>query len=272
MTAGTKKRDRLALRMVAEAPPATAYFESILLTYDITNVSTDNILVESVSLQFQPDMDTVPNYVYSPCGFRLTPNESKSIAVDVTPTPAYRQQTNEIQFLFRYRIESSGHVGDVIKERHDQERYYLIVRPPAPTLGEVFVSFKQPEDQRLANILERYLRRAGFVPRLFMRNAKVGADQWVSIEEIVKVCQSAFIVWTHLTEWGNGVEREIELCRGCKVREILVIENGVDVPSSYYGTGITYKRFDPQEPAQALSEAVASLREQVVKSATPDVE
>jgi hypothetical protein len=71
-------------------------------------------------------------------------------------------------------------------------------------------------------------------------------------------------VWALRTEWGDGVGKEIELCRKHNVRELLLIEEGVDLPELYKGTKTTYKRFDPSDPAKAFSEAIRSLHEQIV--------
>src|SRR5258708_27656312 len=76
-----------------------------------------------------------------------------------------------------------------------------------------------------------------------------------------------FIVWGVRTEWGEGVEKEIALCRKHKVRELLLIEEGLAVPQPYEGTNVTYKRFDASDPAKALSEAITSSRDQVVSKA-----
>jgi hypothetical protein len=231
------------------------------LEYKITNISPDNILVESLTLQFEPDTDSASNYVDVDTTFRLEAGETTKVTAKVRPTPLFLANTNQLQMRFKYRVTSAGRIGELTAETH--KGFYLIVDTPAADCGSVFISFKQPEDQRLANILERYARRAGFVPHLFVRSPEVGADQWKTIERMIRASHSVFILWGRRTEWGEGVEREIELCRMHHVREVLLIEHRVDIPTAFGHTPITFKRFDRQEPAEDLSAAVVSLHDQL---------
>ncbi|HEV2722864.1 MAG TPA: hypothetical protein VG323_22760 [Thermoanaerobaculia bacterium] len=263
-----EKQPRLAIRKARPEPPETAYFQPIALQYALTNISAEPLLIDSVTLQFQPDMDTAPVYVDATFGFRLVPNETRVIDVEVTPTPEFLDATNEIQIRVKYHLESEdGRFIAATPERHKQG-YYVIIRKPARNLGDVFISFKQMEDLRFANILERYLKRAGFKPHLFIREPNVGAHQWITIENILKTCHSAFIVWTDKTDFGEGVQTEIRICRRLGVREIPLLERGLDVPSCF-DSRRTYLRFDPQQPAAEFSEAVASLRTQILETSAP---
>jgi hypothetical protein len=241
----------------------TEYFQTKAIGLKVTNTSAQTILIKSATLKFQPDTGAAPNYVDKECAIRLLSNRSATITVDVTPTPLYREATNEFEVGLKCHFEVGGRLTDSFVERHPG--FYVIINTPAPTLGKVFISFKQPEDQRLANILERYARRAGFEPRLFARDPDLGADQWKSIEGHIAASHSAFIVWARRTEWGEGVEKEVNICRTRGVKEILLIEDGLELPKLYKGTSSAYKRFDPDEPAPALSAAVASLRGQAIR-------
>jgi hypothetical protein len=259
------KEQRVLIRPASTLPPETNYCECKALEYSITNISASSLLIESVTLQFEPDMETAPNYVDLACGFRLQRQESKTFVVDVTPTPMFRELTNQIRIRVQYRIEAEldGRVGDSLVETH--VGFYIIIRTPPPSLGAVFISFKQPEDQGLANILARYAGRAGFKVHVYLRKASPGAHQWHEIEDLIRSSHTMFVVWAQRTDWGEGVEREIRICRNRKLREVLMIESGVDVPRAFKDRGITYKRFDPQDPAPAFAEAVVSVRAQVLR-------
>ncbi len=246
------------------SPLATRYFEPIAVDFAVTNDSSDMLFIESSSLKFEADTGAIPNYVDWSPGLRLAPSEQGRISVVVRPVPLYKEFTNQFDVLIKYRPEVQGRLGKLSTEQHGG--FYIIVNTPPADLGDVFVSFKQPEDQRLANILERYAKRAGFTPHLFMRNPAVGTDQWRSIEKLIKQSHSMFVVWGRRTEWGEGVEKEIELCRKRRMREVLLIENDLALPDIYHGTNCTYKRYDQSDPAHALSEAVSSLRDQIVDS------
>lgn len=240
------------------------YFETRQIEFQAINISGEVLLLETAQLKFEADTGGTPNYIDASLSLRLSPNKPIVIKIDVCPLPLYKESTNQFDILLRYRPVTNGRLGKLTTERH--VGFYIIIATPPATLGDVFVSFKQPEDQRLANILERYARRAGFTPRLFMRSPAVGADQWKSIEKLIKQCHSMIVVWGRRTEWGDGVGREIELCRKHRIREILLIEEGLSLPDPYQNTNCPYMRYDPQEPAHTLSKALSSLRDQVLAS------
>src|SRR5262249_37724056 len=150
----------------------------------------------------------------------------------ITPLPTFRETTNTIEIRVKYQIETGGRVVPAAPEHHKQD-YYVIIGRPQQTLGDVFISFKQPEDLRLANILTSCLERAGFTPHMFIHERDIGAAQWDTIEGIIKTCHSAVIAWSDKTDFGEGVQKEIELCRKHRVREIPLLERGVTVPSCF---------------------------------------
>lgn len=257
---------RLIVEVVSGRTATTHYFEETRIRIKVTNSSADNVFVKYGALQFTPDTEAAPSYQDFHPSLRLIHAESKTIEVDVTPVPLYLEYTNQFRIMLKGHVESGGRLGDAFAEVH--EGYYIIINSPKASLGEVFISFKQPEDQRLANILDRYATRAGFTPRLFMRRPELGENQWGQIEGLIKQCHSVVIVWGPRTEWGEGVEREIELCRKHGCREILLIAKGAEPPQTY-NSEIAYQRFDPDEPAVGLSKAIASLRDQALKSSAP---
>jgi len=246
----------------ASAPLATQYFDLQTIEFDVVNISGETLFIEAASLKFEEDTGATPNYVDCFLGLRLLPNGTGRITSEVRPIPLYRESTNQFSVLLKFRPEVYGRLGKQATEMHPG--FYIIINTPPATLGDVFISFKQPEDRRLANILERYAKRAGFTPRLFMRNPALGADQWKSIQKLIKNAHSIFVVWGRRTEWGDGVEKEILLCRKHHLKEILLIEDGLALPGLYQNTQYTYQRYDPADPARALSDAVGSLRDQVV--------
>lgn len=256
------KAPSFGIRQLSDTPARATYFEPHELKYSITNLSSARLLIDRGTIQFQPDLASPPDYVDSTCGILLSPGGSAEIIFTYTPTPIYLENTNEVRIRLDYRVDTDGRIGPRLNEIH--QGFYVIISPPAASLGDVFISYKQPENSRLATILERYTRRAGFVPHLFVRDPNVGADQWKLIESLIKASHSAFIVWASRTDWGNGVEREIQLCRDHGVREMLLIEHGIPLPPQYEGTLISYKRFDPEDLSRGVSEAVTSLRQRAM--------
>lgn len=253
--------NRLGVSLKSPGPLTTRYFDDTIIELKVDNLSGETLFIESLTLRFEPDTGATPVYLDLQVGQRIIPGRSATLDVAVRPTPLFREYTNQFVARFKCHCESGGRIFDGFMESHDG--LYIIIHPREQQLGDVFVSFKQPEDQRLANILERYARRAGFTPHMFMRNPHLGADQWKLIEASIKEAHSAFIVWALRTDWGQGVGKEIELCRKHKVREVLLIEEGIELPAPYKGTQRAYRRFDPTDPASALSEAVSSVYAQV---------
>ncbi len=115
-------------------------------------------------------------------------------------------------------------------------------------------------------MIGRYAERAGFAPYVAMEDPQPGTQQWQRIEAAIKRSRAAFIIWTRRTEWGEGVQREIRLCRKYSVREVLLIEEGVAIPAEFSGTNVEYSRFLQDEPALKFDHAISTTREAVLTS------
>ena len=255
---------KFALRLSSAVPLAARYYDLQTIEFEVVNTSAETLFVEAADLRFQPDTGATPAYVECWPSLRLAPRENGCIKVDVEPLPLYREYTNQFDLLLKYRSEVRDRVGKLCTE--PLTGFYIIINKPPTTHGDVFISFKQPEDQRLANILERYATRGGFDPHVFVHKPSLGADQWKEIEELIAKSHTMFVLWGRRTEWGNGVRKEVRICRRHHLREILLIEDGLALPDLYEGTNCTYKRYDPADPARALSDAVSSLRKQITTS------
>lgn len=236
------------------------YFSHKTVSLDITNLLPHQILLEDVTLQFQVDTGSAPIYADHSCGIELPATELVSLAIPVTPTCRYLENTNMFQVMAHYRINEGGRLGPRISEPHQGS--YLIIKKPKDVLADVFISFKQPEYVALARLLERYARRAGLNPYLIVEDKQPGGRHWERIEEAIKRSKSAFIVWGERTEWGMGVQREIELCRKHGVMEVLLLEHHLVVPDLFQTTAadVEYSRFSVDDPAESFSVAVASAR------------
>src|SRR6266404_2805165 len=170
------------------------YFESKTLSLYFTNRSDELLLVDGVTLQFQTDGGTAAHYTDHQCALRIAPKVGAAFAVQVTPTPIYMANTNSIELMVKYRVDSKGKLGASVTERHSAS--YLIIKPARHQLGDAFVSFKQPEDRNLAMIIGRYAERAGFTPYVAMKDPRPGTQQWDRIETAIKGSRVAFIIWT----------------------------------------------------------------------------
>jgi TIR domain-containing protein len=253
---------------VSVAPPTSLdveYYGVKELSLYVTNRSAQEQLLDSVTLKFQPDVGTAPIYVRQSCGLSIAIGKAAEVKLRIRPTPLYQENTNAMSVMLEHRACDAGRLGSPGKEIHS-DCFYLIIKPSADDLGEIFISFKQPEDLPLAEALARYARRAGFKPYIAQSKPELGADQWNRIESAIARSTAIVIMWTVYTEWGGGVKKEIELARKYKIKEVLLLANNIDVPALYKGTDIEFKKFDPSNPAPSLVEAITSMRNQIVSS------
>jgi len=249
------------------APPPIShlveYYASTDVRLIVTNRSGLSQLVETVTLQFQADVGTAPIYVETSCGVEIRPAKAEEIVVKVMPDSLYLAGTNQFSAMIRYKTVEVDKVSGQQTEIHSNLSYRL-VRPCSLDLGQVFISFKQPEDLDMANLLARLSSKAGFKPYLALRDPKLGTNQWRRITRAIASSKSVMVVWTARTEWGGGVRREVRLARKKKLQEILLIQKGLQLPDIYQGTEIEYQPFDADIPAPAFGQAVSSFREQIL--------
>lgn len=77
-------------------------------------------------------------------------------------------------------------------------------------------------------------------------------------------------IWTDRTDWGNGVEREIELAKKNGILYAPIIEEPLPTPQHFKGSPIEYMHFDPEGPLRTFSEAVGGLRKAVKRASSPN--
>ena len=251
---------------VSAPPPISHLVEYYSLTevrLIITNVSGRLQLVETITLQFQADVGTAPIYVDCSCGIEIRPAKAEEVVVTVTPDSLYLAGTNQFSVMVRYKTVEVDKVGVQQTEVHSNLSY-ILVRPSSLDLGQVFISFKQPEDLDIANLLARLSAKAGFKPYLALRDPKLGANQWRRIARAIGSSKSVMVIWTTRTEWGGGVRREVGLARGKKLHEALLIDESLQLPDLYQGTEMEYQYFNPDIPAAAFGKAITSFRKQVL--------
>lgn len=251
-------------RIAVSSPPQVSadveYFADKVVTLHVTNVMSDPILLEDVSLQFQADTGSAPIYVDHPCGIELPGTELAALSIPVTPTCRYLEPTNVFRVMVHYRVHAGGQLGSRATEWHNGS--YLIIKKPKDIVGDVFISVTLPENVDLARLLERYARRAGLNPFLIVDDKQPGSRHWARIEEAIKRSNAVFIIWGKRTEWGTGVQREITLCRQHGINEVLLLERHLPVPELFEKAALDheYSIFSVDDPGESFSAAVASIR------------
>jgi len=252
-------------QLIIRVPPLpkieVEYFEELSLPLTVTNNLTDSILLESITLRFQSDAFVSKIYIEENCNCIIHPQNMKDLEIKVIPTPMFLANTNVFDVMATYRINKDGKLSDQVSEKFKAlQGCFIIVKSSSSLLGQIFISFKQPEDVKLAKILERFAERAGFTPYLAIHDSQPGTQLWERIEPKLKDSLAALVIWTKHTQWGDGVQREIELCRLHQIQDVLLIEDGLDLPATYKGTGFEYRKFDYDDPFEPFSKVIAARR------------
>jgi len=254
-------------RLNASIPPLRSteveYFSEITIPVLLTSTTPDRLFVESLVLRFQSDARQGSVFEEKHCGWELGPGEVREEQVIARPQPLHLENTNTFDVLVRYRILGMKGLSREYSEKHSGS--YIIVRSASQAFGKIFISFKQPEDIGLAQILERMARRSGFTPYLAVHHPIPGTSLWERIEPEITSCRMAVVIWTKHTDWGTGVQQEMEICRKQAIPCALLIENGVALPEGY-DQEIEYRRFETDDPAPAFSKAISAQREELLRA------
>jgi hypothetical protein len=261
LVSGTIPPTSAMLLSISVTPPRSAeveYYEQTTVSVLITSNAPYRVLIEQLILRFQSDANEASIYVEQSCGWELTPGELREQLVSVYPIPNYLANTNVFDVMVKFRSFETGVVGQQKSEVHRGS--YLIIRNTKQRCGQLFISFKQPDDLTLARMMDKFARRAGFSPYLAIHDAQPGTDQWKRIELEIRASIAISIIWTSHTDWGRGVQQEIILARQYSIPEMLLIEEQLELPESHRGTNVEYQRFDANDPAQPFSKMLTTRR------------
>lgn len=237
-------------------------FEEFAVPLIITSQCVDPIVIESVTLRFQTDAGMSDFYHKTDIGHEINPNGLYSKMLKVTSTPEFLTNTNVFSALIRYRRVPGGVPGDQMSAMSPGR--YVIIRPASQKIGRLFVSFKQPEDGALARLLKKVAERAGFEPYVAMDEPKPGEDIWKRIKPVLRKSKVVAFIWTENTVFGEGVAREIELCKAGRIKYVLLLQQDCTPPPQFKGSTIEYQRFDPQNCLRSFSQAIEAVREIVL--------
>jgi hypothetical protein len=253
-------------RLKIAVPPSTSsveYFQKKSVSVLLSNSWPETLLVERLTLRFHSDANPGSIYVEHACNWQLKQDELREQVVLTSPTPIYLANTNMFDVMVTYRVFEGAAWSRPTSEIHWDVSYLIIVNS-ALQLGQVFISFKQPEDLPLAQLLERFARRAGFSPYLAIADLQTGTILWEKIEPAIRNSAAGFIIWTKRTRWGTGVEREIELFQKHAIPQVMLVEDGCDLPNGF-DNDREYTPFDRGDPAQVFSDVVSARRRMILE-------
>lgn len=246
--------------------PYVDYLKSIYLSVQIINGCARPVLVESIALRFQTNL-TVPApdlTIRHDChGVMVEPERMEYLNVKVTPGLVYRPYTNVFDVTVTYRRQEKTRRGARrTQSKPSGESSYLIIRPAPRIFGNLFISYKEPEDLDLAKLFFALAEYAGYTPYIAPADMKPGSRIWQEkIPQAITASKAAFVLWTSKTPLGTGVQKEIKICRKSKVPDILLIEEGVDPPAEYQGSDIEWTRFARNNAPVVFANVIQSYRE-----------
>lgn len=255
------QQDHFAISVPPPASVEVEYYSKIACTLIITNISSNRVLVEEVTLRFQSDSGQTVLNPSTICGWEMAPGDVREKQVEVTPTPLFLEATNVFDVRVKYRIINGGHIGDSNLEPYFKKSY-IIIREPKTHIGQVFISLKQPEDLNLGRLMARMVRRSGLVPFLKSDHKRLSEDIWAAtIEPALHSSKACIVIWTDKTNWiAKGVEREISFCRDSGIPEALFLEKDSLIPPLFAETDIEYMQFDAENCAEVFADGVNALR------------
>jgi hypothetical protein len=242
------------------------YLESLPVTVGIENKHPTAILVvESLALRFQ-SRRSVPNetkadpnttVLYTGKALSIRPKHLDHLTVEVRPTLLFFGPTNAFDVSIGYRLyaEKVGKLKSFIGEGR-----FLFIQPAPQMYGKVFISYKEPEDRKLADLLLKFSRDAGFDPYMAPADVKPGSRIWTEkIPKAIKSSKLMFVVWTKNTIKGGGVKRELKFARKHGIKVVPLLEIRAPDPK-LFGRDVEYTPFKADDAAVAFAEVVASQR------------
>jgi TIR domain len=245
------------------------YLEPIRISIGIENLSsTATLVIDSISLRFQsrrarPDPTTADPYttVLRPIeALSMSPRTLAYRTIEVRPSLHCLTYTNYFDVVVGYRV-CAGAIGE--PQSFIGEGWFAIVNPAPQLFGKVFISYKEPEDRSLADLLLQFARDVGFDPYLAPADLKTGSRIWgKKIPAAIKQSKFMFVIWTGNTSAGHGVKREINIARKNKIEIVPLLERKTPDPK-LFGRDVEYTEFDSDKAALTFADVVIARRRMI---------
>src|ERR1051326_730540 len=257
-----KSEQKLAISVPPPLNPDVDFLGKVRVPVQLTNRSRHRILVERITLQFQSNYRVPPEELqitHNCQACALEPGELAYDNVAVIPKLMFLPYTNVFDVEVTYRYETKGQVSKSNSEKR-KDVSYLIIQPAPAIFGDLFISYKDPEDLELAEDLFNLAKLAGFNPYIAPNDINPGSEIWKDkIPQAIRGSKYFFVIWTSKTASGTGVQREIKICRDAAVPEVLLLEERMPPPAEY-PRNKEYLRFPRQHPALQFAKALEAQR------------
>lgn len=251
---------------VDKANPANVnYLQTVSLTIAIENAGNSaTLVIDSLALRFQSRSspgssvaDPHTTIVHPGAALSIAPNKLDYCAVHVRPNLLFLKYTNVFDVAISYRlspnfVELNSFIG---------LGSYLVVNPAPQLFGQVFISYKEPEDRALADLLHELARDAGFAPYIAPADLQAGSQIWTEkIPAAIKASKCVFVIWTENAPKGPGVRREVKLAEQYGVRIVPLLAKGTTFDTRLFGADTEYTTFEPDRASLPFANVVERQR------------
>ncbi len=233
------------------------------------NIAVENqnpkatVVIDSLALRFQSrssagsvTADPHTMIVHPGGALSIPPAKLDYCTVQVCPNLLFLKYTNVFDVAVSYRL--SDNIGEL--QSFITEGWFVLIEPTPQLFGKVFISYKEPEDRPLAELLFEFTRDAGFEPYMAPPDIKTGSRIWgKKIPAAIVESRFIFVIWTSNTPGGPGVKKEIKIARKNGIGVVpLLVRTATD--PRLFGRDVEYTRFDAGSAALTFAEVVAARR------------
>lgn len=242
------------------------YLETVNLDLGIQSKHTSaTLVIDSLALRFasrrgspttlkvQPET----NVIFPGGPISVEPMKKTHCTIPIRPNLLFLKGSNYFEVAATYR-EAGIRIGTP-ESLVDQVSFAII--DPAPCFfGQVFISYKEPEDRSLADRLFEFAHDAGFKPYMAPPDIRTGTQIWgKKIPPEIKASRFLFVIWTNNSLKGPGVKREIKIARDNKIAVVPFLEKKCRDPK-LFGRDVEYMQFDRRDPDEAFAKVVEARR------------
>jgi hypothetical protein len=236
------------------------YLEEATIAVAPRNLGRERIIVQRVELEFQTD---IPNVQPRDVMISFSPRTACELggkAYDILNVP-FKPSLLMTAFTNCYAVSLTyargRNVAKTLRVKLPDQCYVIIKAVPSDG-SRVFVSFKDPQDEALARMLETLLGRAGYEAYLARNDPRPGIDFWKrKIEPAIRSSEMVAVIWTTNTQAHmESVAREIKIAKSAQVPVMVFLEEGVTAPPRFPVKKTEYTPFSPQNPAIAFAAAI----------------
>lgn len=241
------------------------YGERLSYPVWLTNTRQDLLVVRAVSVRLESEngwRGDGSRFVFRhESGIELPPGQSKIWTIPIRPTLDCLENSNNPSVAVEYSAIASSRRRGIRQSQWHRGTWIVVKEVPPPDAAEVFVSFKDPENEELAQLAARYLRRAGLAPYLARDDEQCGRAYWEGkIMPAIVRSSGVLVIWSpDVVRSPDAVRREMGIAQRARVPLGLFLSRDVEAPVEYPPSVLEYVCFDPGAPHAAFADGIADM-------------